>query len=169
MAAAGIASAKTFEGVHLPERLQSRSHVLELAACGVRDTLWIEHYVAAVYVQRHESLRALMDEDKPKAVALHVVDDRYLPDEIPSKWRGALESALAPTAMTKVRQAYRGLRNGDVVYVVYTPGQGVVLSVNAEPLVRARGHTVITSILQAWAEDEPMSAKLERLQRKHGC
>jgi hypothetical protein len=167
--AAGIAFSKTFEGVYLPERLKLQSHVLELAACGVRDTLWIEHYVTAVYVKRGESLQALRRDDQPKAVALHVVEDRYLPDEIPTKWRAALERALTPTAMANVRQAYRSLRNGDIASVSYAPRRGVVLSVNGEPIVRTADHAVISSILKAWAADEPVVAKLERLQREHGC
>jgi hypothetical protein len=169
LVAAGSVFSKSFEGVYLPDRLRLYSHVLELAACGVRDTLWIEHYVTAVYVQRGESLQALRREDQAKAVALHVVEDRYLPDEIPSRWRKALESTLAPTAMANVRQAYRTLRNGDIATVFYTPRRGVVLSVNGEPIVRTAGHAVISSILKAWAADEPLAAKLERLQREHSC
>ena len=37
-------------GVELPDEVQVDGLALALASCGVRDTLWVEHYVAAVYL-----------------------------------------------------------------------------------------------------------------------
>lgn len=167
--AAGIAFSKTVEGVFLPNRLHVQSHVLALAACGVRATLWLEHYVTAVYVPRGASLQALSDPRRPKAIAVHVIEADYFPDDIPSKWRLALERALARTAMAQLRHAYRSLRAGDVMTIVYTPSHGVVLDLNGEPLVRAAGHAVIDSVLKAWAQDSLVRTKLKRLERGHSC
>lgn len=45
--AAGAAAAKVVAGVDLPDTIPVGGQPLVLASCGVRDTLWIEHYVAA--------------------------------------------------------------------------------------------------------------------------
>ena len=41
------ARAETVAGVHLPEQMRLDGDTLALASCGVRDTLWIAHSVAA--------------------------------------------------------------------------------------------------------------------------
>lgn len=167
--APAVAADKILEGVALPRYLQTPSGLLERTVCGVRDSLWIEHYVAAVYVPRGGSLDAVRDAQQAKAVTLHVIEDRYLPDEIPEKWRPALERSLPKAAMGRVRAAYRGLRDGDVVTILYTPRDGLMLSVNDRLYVQGRGHTVIEAILAAWAEDEPLTTKLRRMTEKHAC
>jgi hypothetical protein len=131
--------------------------------------LWIEHYVSAVYVPRGESLQALRDRQSAKAVLLHVIETRYLPADIPRKWRRALERALDREAMSKIRAAYHALHNGDVLAIVYTPRDGVSLSLNRDVLVTARGHGVIESLLATWRGGRSLRGKLDRAEREHEC
>jgi hypothetical protein len=162
-------AAKNVAGVYLHDYVQTRAGVLERVLCSVRHTLWIEHYVSAVYVPGGASLQALRDRQSAKAVLLHMIETRYLPPEIPRKWRRALQMAVDRDAMSKVRGAYQGLRNGDVLAIVYTPRDGVSLSLNGEALVTARGHGVIDSLLATWRGQESLREKLERAEREHEC
>lgn len=161
--------ARTIAGAQVPAVMQTDAGVLELALCGVRDSLWIEHYVTAVYVPRGASVQAINDAERPKAVRLHIVNSQYLPSEIPQKWRVALQSELDPQQMDKVRSAYKSLRTGDVITTLYTPDDGLRMLVNGRPLVTAQGHGVISAILKAWAEKESVTGKLARLNAKHAC
>lgn len=154
MPAGGMAAAK--------ERMQ-------VVTCGVRHTLWIEHYVAGLYVLPGASAQAVRDAKQHKTVRLRMVETRYLPKRIPRKSRRALEGELPGDAMARVNSAYGRLADGDIVSISYAPANGVELRVNDRVLARAPDHGVIDAILAAWAGKEPVPAKLEQLVREHGC
>ncbi len=163
------AGAVTLAGVQLTRTLDAAGLQLELASCGVRDTLWIDHYVAALYLPRGASLQAARDPARAKAVLMVIVESRYLPAGIPEKWRLALDRELALEPMSRVRRAYRNLSDGDVVTILYLPEGGVSMLVNGRSVVFDPGHAVIDSILESWAGADPLSGKLRRLSLRHPC
>ena len=166
---AATAAAVMRAGVDLPRYLQTERGLLELAVCGVRDTFWIDHYVTAVYVPRGETLLVVRDPEYAKAIRLHVIESRYLPPQIPDKWRRALAGALDDKAMARVNAAYRSLVDGDVITIAYTPTRGIVFSLNGRIVVQGRGHGVIHAVLQEWAEGESIPGKLENLRDRYPC
>lgn len=113
--------------------------------------------------------QAVQDGRQPKAVRLKVIEARYLPQNIPQKWRGALDRELQHEPMMRVRKAYDRLGDGDVVTFTYVPQKGVTMSVNGRARVHTEGHTVIDSILQAWSGKDAISGKLNRLALEHPC
>jgi len=130
------AHAATLAGVRLEPALRVGSQTLELASCGVRDTLWIDHYVAGLYLPKGDSPQAVKDERRAKAVRLKVVNARYLPEHIPEKWRGALNAELADEPMLQVRRAYDRIQDGDVIMFTLVPQRGVTMTVNGRVIVR---------------------------------
>lgn len=161
-----VAAAATLAGV---PAAMAVAQDIQLVTCGVRHTLWIEHYAAGLYVAPGASAQAARDAKQSKTVRLRMVETRDLPQRIPKKWRRALQGELSGDAMARVDSAYEGLAGGDVVSIRYAPANGVELRVNERVLARAPGHGVIDAILAAWAEKEPIAAKLEELVREHGC
>jgi len=157
-------------GVELPETVRAGDRSLALASCGVRDTLWIEHYVAALYllpgVQVAEALR---DPRQPKAILMHVVRAAYLPERIPEKYRVPLADELRREPLARVRAAYRSLAAGDRVWITYAPSTGLTIAVNDRVIARAPGHALIESTLRTWAGEDPLSGKLRRLLLEHPC
>jgi hypothetical protein len=43
------------------------------------------------------------------------------------------------------------------------------MSVNGKQITQVPGHSLIDSILDAWAEKDPISGKLHRLRLDHPC
>jgi len=146
---------------------------LRLVSCGVRDTLWIDHYAAGLYLPKGQSAQSVQDEvqdeKRPKAVQLKIINARYLPEDIPQKWRGALKSEMKHEPMVRVRQAYDRLSDGDVVTFSYLPGKGMTMQVNGRTVTRTPGDAVIDSILKAWAGKDPVTGKLHRLALQFPC
>lgn len=171
IAACAMAPALAAEvgGVELAERMRVSGYVLELASCGVRDTLWIDHYAVGLYLPKGASPGAASDPDRAKAVRMKIISARYLPENIPGKWREALASELQREPMMRVRRSYRKLEDGDVVTFFYLPSSGVTMNVNGDTVIAGRDHAVIDSILSAWAERDPIGEKLHRLELKHPC
>lgn len=166
---AGEAVAAQLAGVHLDDTLHIGGEPLTLVSCGVRDTLWIDHYVAGLYVPPGTSPQATRDAGRPKAVRLKVVSATYLPADIPEKWRTTLQQELAQDPMDRVRRAYDRLSDGDVITFSYLPEHGVTMSVNGRAIARTPGHALIDAILDAWAARDPISGKLQRLSLQYPC
>jgi hypothetical protein len=161
--------AVTVAGVPLPDIVRTHGSRLEPASCGVRRTLWIEHYAAALYLPRGVSVRSVADPHTPKAVLLQIIDARYLPGEIPGKWAHVLEREMRPRAFTRVRRAYRDLTSGDVVSLIYEPGHGTAMRLNGTLIALVRGHALVRAILATWAGEEPVFSKLDQLADEHRC
>ena len=167
--ATSTAIAATIGGVTLPPTLHVGDRALELVSCGVRDTLWIDHYAAGLYVPTGQSATAAKDGRQTTAVLMKIIQARYLPEDIPSKWRHALAAELQREPMMRVRRAYDGLSNGDVVTFAYVPRQGTTMRVNGRLVLDVEGHLVIDAILDAWAEQDRVDDKLHRLALEHPC
>lgn len=165
----GAAAAATLAGVQLDPTMKVAGRTLELVSCGVRDTLWIDHYVAGLYVPQGQPPEAADDAKRAKAVRIKVLEARYLPEDVPEKWRGALKSELRHEPMMQVREAYDRLSDGDLVTFTYVPQQGVTMQVNGGTVVQTPGHAVIDSILEAWEGKDPISGKPHRLSLEHPC
>jgi hypothetical protein len=153
----------------IPPTLQVGEKVPELASCGTRNTLWIDHYVAALYLPPGASPVAAQDPSAPKAVRIQVINSRFMPEKIPEQWREALARELEREPMTRIRSVYGALSAGDVVVLAYVPATGVTMQVNGHAVMRSAGHEAIDAVLAAWAENDPISGKLRRLALEHPC
>ena len=163
------AQAATLAGVRLEPSVQAGGQTLELVSCGVRNTLWIDHYAAGLYLPKGDDPNAAQDDRRAKAVTMKVIQARYLPENIPEKWRDALKRELQHEPMVQVRQAYDRLSDGDVITFTYVPNKGVTMSVNGETVINTPGHAVIDSILKAWRGKDAITGKLNRLTLEHPC
>lgn len=139
------------------------------ASCGVRRTLWIEHYRAELFVPAGDTVAAVGDPGRPKALRLRILNALLMPPEIPGRWREALEPVIAADAMARLRAAYDGLRTDDVVEVTYLPRHGLTLYVNGRPAVQVPGHRAIDALLQAWALETPAREKLKHTAFNNPC
>lgn len=170
MASASLIGVAAASALALPGVLQVGDQVLAAASCGTRETLWIDHYAATLYVRPGDAPEhALLDPRRAKALEIRLLNKSFMPGEIPRKYRRALEVELSDEAMERVRDAYRTLRSGDVVRVAYLPGAGVSVSVNGQRVVAAPAHGAIDAILVAWAGDKPVQQHLRAMLAKHPC
>ena len=154
----------------LPGVLQIGDQVLAAASCGLRETLWIDHYAATLYVRPGDAAEAvLLDARRAKALEIQILNKTFMPAEIPRKYRRALETDLDERTMSRLSSAYRALRPGDVVTIAYLPARGVSLSVNRELVAATPAHRVVESILATWADGRPVDQHLRVMLAKHPC
>ena len=143
--------------------------VLAPAACGVRNTLWIEHYSARLYLPKGSSVAAVSDPGMPKMLRMRMLNTFLMPPEIPRKWREALQPVLDGNALKRLQDGYGRLQSGDTVVVSYQPQKGISLSINERTLVSAEGHAAIDALLAAWAQDAPVEKKLAGTLARNRC
>ena len=139
------------------------------AACGVRNTLGLEHYSAQLYLPADTSIDAVGNPDKPKMLKMRMLNTFLMPPEIPRKWRVALQPVLDADAMKRLEDGYGSLQSGDTVVVIYQPQQGIALTINERTVATAGGHGAIDALLAAWAGDAPLEAKLAGTVSRNRC
>lgn len=153
----------------MPSGLQIGPERLAAASCGVRATLWIEHYAAALYLPKRSNAGAqLSDATVAKALRVEIIDRRFMPGDIPRKWRTPIGEHDAEV-LERVREAYRQLNPGDKVLISYRPDSGVEVAVNGTAVASTGGHALIDALLKAWADDEPLPKKLDAVMARNRC
>jgi hypothetical protein len=156
--------------VQVPSAMRVGNQQLPAASCATRDTLWIHHYAAALYVPpRASPANALQDPRQPKALHVQILSKAFLPKELPKKWRETLASQLDGRSFDAVRSAWRDLSVGDRVTVAYAPGPGVTLQLNDRLVARTPQHDLIDALLRTWAEGEPVPQRVSQAVEKHPC
>jgi hypothetical protein len=156
--------------IQVPGALRVGNQSLPAASCATRDTLWIHHYAAALYVPpKTAPAAALQDPKQPKALHIQVLSRSLLPKDLPVKWRDTLEAHLDLPSYTSVRLAWREIAVGDRVTIAYVPGSGVTLQLNDRVVARTTRHEVVDALLQTWAENEPISERVNRVIARNPC
>lgn len=166
----GTAALMPATAIQMPGAMLVGHLQLPAASCATRDTLWIHHYAAALYVPPRQSpVNALQDPRQPKALQVQILSKTFLPREMPKKWRAALESELDTVAYGAIRDAWRGLAVGDRVTMAYLPGPGLTLRLNDRVVARTPKHEVIDALLRTWAQGEPVPQRVNRVVAEHPC
>ncbi|HZS68546.1 MAG TPA: chalcone isomerase family protein [Burkholderiales bacterium] len=166
----GTAALVPATAIQVPAAMRVGNVRLPAASCATRDTLWIHHYVAALYVPtQHSPVDALQDPRQPKALQVQILSKTFLPKDMPKKYREALENELDRNAVGAIRDAWHGLAVGDRVIVAYLPGPGVTLQLNDRVVARTPKHEVIDALLKTWAEGQPVPERVNRVVEQHPC
>jgi hypothetical protein len=154
----------------LPGSLRLGDQTLAAASCATRETLGLSHYTATLYVHAGESAPlALLDPNRAKALEIGLLSRAFMPLEMPRKYRRALDGVLDDASLTRVRAAYRELRAGDAVTLVYLPRRGISVRVNGAVIAASPDHRVVESVLAAWANGKPLDQHLRATLAKHPC
>ena len=156
--------------VQVPSGLRVGAELLPARSCATRDTLWIHHYAAALYLPpRSVPAAALEDPQQPKALHVQILSKTFLPRDLPKKWNQALASELDGGAMSAIRSAWQQVSVGDRVTIAYAPGPGVTLQLNEQLVARSPRHGVIDALLKTWADGEPVRERVNQAVAKHPC
>src|SRR4051812_15421196 len=156
--------------LQVPSGLRVGNQMLPARSCATRDTLWIHHYAAALYVPaRAAPAVALEDPQAPKALHVQILSKSLLPRDLPKKWNQTLESQLDGAAMNSIRTAWRQISVGDRVTIAYAPGPGLTLQLNERLIARSPKHDVVEALLRAWADGEPVQQRVNHAVATHPC
>ena len=166
----GLLSLMQAAAIQVPSGLRVGNQVLPARSCATRDTLWIHHYAAALYVApRAAPEAALQDPREPKALHVQILSRSFLPRDLPRKWNQALQSELDRSSLNAIQDAWRELSVGDRVTIAYAPGPGVTLQLNERLVARAPRHDVVDALLRTWADGEPVRERVSQAVAKHPC
>ena len=170
VAAIALAALVPARAVPVPAVLQIGTQSLQPASCATRNTLWIHHYAAALYVPPRASPMAVLEDPKqPKALQVEILNKAFLPKQMPTRWRRTLESQLDGGSLSSITAAWQRLGAGDRVTISYAPGPGVSLKVNDRLVAAAPSHSLVEALLRTFADDEPVRERVSRVIARHPC
>jgi len=154
----------------LAPMLEVGTQPLAPASCATRNTLWIHHYAAALYVPPKASpVAALQDPKQAKALQVEILNKTFLPKEMPSRWRSTLEKELDRRSLGSVTAAWHSLGAGDRVTIAYAPGPGVSLKVNDRLVAATPNHALVDALLRTFADNRPVRERVGEVIARHPC
>ena len=165
----GVRAAE-MDGVVLPDSLNIANNELVLSGCGIREVLWTDVYMVALYMPvPTRDARPIFDRALAKAVRVEIIYDGDVPEEMPTEWRRYLRQELSRDVFRAFRNLYSELEQGDVLLAGFTPGAGTAVTVNNETVATSPDSNIVDALLELWIGHDPVSKNLRRLLLKGDC
>lgn len=158
------ATARTFEGVTLPDTAELGGQTLVLNGMGLREKMFIDVYVAGLYLAaRTRDARAAITADTPKRIALvfkRSIDRKKLADSL----RDALEgrSATVTSKGDTLAGWMEDVDAGDRVDLDYVPGAGTTVRVKGKAKGTIPGAAFMKAVWGIYLGRTPPTADLKK-------
>jgi hypothetical protein len=161
---------KTINGVSVEKTITVSGQELELNGAGMREKLWYDLYVGALYVaEKSNDGKALVNADKAMAITLDITDSKVTQD----KMKSAVEDGFGDSCTSKERKAIQSEINtfiglfkdaiveGDHFEIAYLPGKGTMVSKNGKDLGTIAGLNFKKGLFGIWLGNDPADEDLK--------
>ena len=161
---------QTIEGVSIEKNLTVSGQELSLNGAGVRQKLWFELYVGALYTTTKSSNGStLVSADQPMAITLDITDGKVTQ----SKMKSAVEDGFGDSCTDSERAAIQSEINkfvglfseaivkGDHFEIAYAPGTGTKVSKNGKDLGTIAGLNFKKGLFGIWLGEDPADDDLK--------
>jgi len=169
IAAPPPAAGMTIAGIDIPETLSVGDHTLVLNGAGLRKKLFVDAYVACLYLADHDrDPQRILDADEPQAVIMHVASElvtrKRLTDSLPRDLRRStgnqLESIRSQTDQL-LAMFDDEVAAGDVFRMVYLPGTGTQVWHNERLKGTIEGLEFKRALFGIWLSEQPTQPSLK--------
>ena len=155
-------------GVTMADQVTVGGTSLELNGMGLRKKLWVEVYVAGLYVgSSSHDVAEIIDSSGPKRVEMHFLTDRATKKKMDAAWFEGFE-ANSPSAYTSLAERVKkfadffgDMKDGDVVEIDLVPGSGTAVTINGDSKGTIEGDDFATALLMVWLGDHPPTDDLK--------
>ncbi|MEE8119019.1 MAG: chalcone isomerase family protein [Gammaproteobacteria bacterium] len=162
------ANAIEIEGVDVPETTTVGDQELVLNGAGVRQKLWIEVYVGALYVaEKSTSVDAILAADSAKRVTMHMLY-KVKKKKLVNGWNEGFKNntdAATFGKLTNQIEAFNAYfddtKIGDLIVIDLIPGRGTTVTINDKTKGTVAGTDFATAVLNIWLGDEPPTEDLK--------
>ncbi|MCK7548073.1 chalcone isomerase family protein [Marinobacter koreensis] len=162
-------SARTIEGVDVPETYQAMGTDLKLNGAGTRSKWFMDLYVGGLYVPQAESDgQAVIDADEPQAITLHIISGLITSDRMTEATLEGFEASthgnMAPVQdeIDRFMDVFKDeIKEGDVFDLVYVPDEGVRVLKNGKVKDTIGGLAFKKALFGIWLSDKPAQEDLK--------
>ncbi len=161
---------RTIAGVELPEQLQWQEHNLALNGAGMRNKLFMDLYVASLYVaEPTQDSAAIIAADELMMIRLHItssmITGKRMADSTRDGFVRATGGNLAPIE-NDVNELIRAfgddVKQGDVFDLVYTPESGVTVYHNGIAKSNVEGLSFKQALFGIWLSENSVQKSLRK-------
>jgi hypothetical protein len=166
------AAAVNISGVDIPDTLPlaNGGSALVLNGAGVRDKLFFDIYIGALYLPAKTSdARAILASAGPASIVMHFLYKEVSREEITDAWTDGLTANLTAAEMQalqprldKFNTLFRTVHKGDIIQISYRPGSGTEVRISGEWRGIVDGEDFFHSLLGIWLGAHPVSNTLKR-------
>jgi len=161
--------AGSLAGVTLPDAITSKGGApLVLNGMGLREMLWIDIYVGALYLPaKTQDAKAAIQQDVPKRVVMHFIYRSVTKEQILKTFDEAFAKAPAAASLRPQIDQLKaaidgGAVAGDQILIDYEPGVGTTLTIKGVKKVTIPGADFMRLLWGVWLGDSPPSENLKR-------
>ncbi|HIP36012.1 MAG TPA: chalcone isomerase [Crocinitomix sp.] len=165
------ATAQTkINGIVMPNVMKVNGKYLKLNGGGVREKMFLDLYVGALYLESKTSdANKIINDDKPMAIKLRIISGMVNKDNMEEAIREGFEKSTknkTEALKTRINQLInKGFSSeivkGDVFDITYEPGIGVKLLKNNKLLTTIKGLDFKKALFGIWLCDKPADASLK--------
>ncbi len=168
LCAVSEASAADIGGVNLPDSLMAGTDKLTLNGAGLRKKFVVKVYAGGLYLlQKSNDAAKIIAADEPMTIRLHFIHDSVSADKLISAWNDGFANAGGNTAALKSKidrfNAFfkQEAKKGDIYDLMYIPGQGVSVSMNAKAVGTVDGLDFKKALFGIWLSEKPADKDLK--------
>lgn len=158
------AHARSVEGVELDETVTARDGTqLQLHGAGVRDKLFFDIYVGALYLtSTGQALDTILGSNQPARIEMHFLYDEVGREQLAEAWRNGfrdnnpddVQAAIAGR-LERFIGLFPAATEGDAFTLEYVPGDGTRVAVNGETRGTIDGAGFFHALLGVFLGPEP--------------
>lgn len=161
---------KTESGVTMPAKIKSGETVLTLNGIGVREKLWIDLYVAGLYlITETENAQKIIDADEKMLLKLHIVSGLISSEKMSNAVEEGFEKSTdgkTENLRTKI-DAFKAvfmkdeISKGVVFDIYYIPGKGTVIYTDSKIQATIKGLDFKKALFAIWLGEDPADDDLK--------
>lgn len=164
------ARALSIAGIEIPETLEVGDHVLRLNGAGLRRKMFVEAYVACLYVPQPETdSQRILAADEPQAVIMHITSNlvtrERLTAGLPRDLARSTDNNMKPirTRSKRLLAMFDSeVTSGDVFRLIYLPGQGTQVWHNDAFKGSIDGLDFKQALFGIWLSEKPTQNSLKQ-------
>lgn len=157
-------------GIVMPNVVKAGEQYLKINGGGVREKLFIDLYVCALYLtEKSTSASTIINDDKPQAIKIRIisgmVDNENFEEALREGFDKSTGGNIAPIEDRMNKMIEVGfaddIETGDIYDLVYLPSKGCTLFKNQAELLTVEGLDFKKALLGIWLGDEPADESLK--------
>ena len=160
---------KTVSGVKLDAKLAIEGQELLLNGAGIREKMWIDLYVGALYLEKKSNnAKEIVNAKDPIAIRLDVISSmvtsKKMVDALDEGLIKSTNNNIAPIKdkVAKFKSYFKDeIKVGDKFILVYVPEKGVVFYKNGVIKGVIEGYDFKKALFGIWLGDNPVDAPLK--------
>lgn len=156
-------------GVKVDNKLTVEGQNLLLNGVGVREKMWIDLYVGALYLPKKSSdANAIMNSTDAAAIKLNIVSGMITSEKMINAVNEGFENATGgktaaiKTEISKFKSFFKEeIKKGDEFLIANVPGKGVVVSKNGTIKGTIEGQDFKKALFGIWLSSKPADKDLK--------